>query len=184
MKTIAFIDAAQLRPAIVSSRLNTKKPIDWVKFYNWLADVANIKSGMKTGIHDAHYFDGTSDTNSKDAFHAFLRSQSIQLHFSDTSGKKRECPSCGESYIEIEQKGVDVGIAMHMMHLAFNNAYDQAILVSGDGDFAELVSFIRSVYGKRVIVVGWGNGTAPALASNAYSTLYLEDYKDEFIDGK
>ncbi|MFX5081087.1 NYN domain-containing protein, partial [Acinetobacter baumannii] len=37
------------------------------------------------------------------------------------------------------EKGVDIQIAVDMLRLAFVNAYDIAVLVSGDGDFAEVV---------------------------------------------
>lgn len=57
----------------------------------------------------------------------------------------------GGSIDDYTEKGVDVQIAVDMLELAFVNAYDTAILVSGDGDFAGLVKSIKRL-GKRVEV--------------------------------
>jgi uncharacterized LabA/DUF88 family protein len=47
------------------------------------------------------------------------------------------------------EKGIDVSIAIDMLTLAWNNVYDTAILVSGDGDFAAAVKSVKD-RGKHV----------------------------------
>ncbi len=47
------------------------------------------------------------------------------------------------------EKGVDIKIAVDMLRLAYSNAYDTAILVSGDGDFADAVQAVKDT-GKHV----------------------------------
>ncbi len=47
------------------------------------------------------------------------------------------------------EKGVDVLIAVHLIHEAFRNSYDTAILVSADGDFAPAVRAVQDL-GKVV----------------------------------
>jgi len=47
------------------------------------------------------------------------------------------------------EKGIDVSIAIDMLTLAWNNVYDTAILVSGDGDFAAAVKSVKDK-GKHV----------------------------------
>lgn len=49
----------------------------------------------------------------------------------------------------VVEKGVDVKLAVDMFRLAHNNAYDTAILVSGDGDFADAIEVIKDL-GKHV----------------------------------
>jgi uncharacterized LabA/DUF88 family protein len=49
------------------------------------------------------------------------------------------------------EKGVDIQVAVDMLQLAFNKAYDTAILVSGDGDFASVVQAVKG-FGRRMEV--------------------------------
>lgn len=58
-------------------------------------------------------------------------------------GRLEKRPS---GYIE---KGIDINIAVDMLKLAINNAYDTAILVSSDGDFAPVIEAVKE-WGKHV----------------------------------
>ena len=49
------------------------------------------------------------------------------------------------------EKKVDIKIAIDMISLAYENSYDTAILVSGDGDFIPIVKKIKEL-GKNVEV--------------------------------
>ena len=49
------------------------------------------------------------------------------------------------------EKGVDIAIAVDMLSMATHNAYDTAILVSSDGDFAKAVLAVCDL-GKHVEV--------------------------------
>jgi uncharacterized LabA/DUF88 family protein len=63
-----------------------------------------------------------------------------------------ECPKCQEAfeYNVYTQKGVDTRIAVDMVTLAVRDAYDTAILISGDSDLAEAVNYIREQTNKTV----------------------------------
>ncbi len=47
------------------------------------------------------------------------------------------------------EKGVDVKLTTDVLSLAWKNAYDTAILVTGDGDFADMVEAVKEM-GKHV----------------------------------
>jgi uncharacterized LabA/DUF88 family protein len=76
------------------------------------------------------------------------------------------------------QKGVDVRIATDMLMLAARNAYDVAILVSGDEDLVEVVREIKYL-GKRVEIVAFRKGVSENLELEADSMWYLEDIWEE-----
>ena len=58
--------------------------------------------------------------------------------------------------IHYSVKEDDIGIAVNMVKLAFNNAYDTAILVSTDGDFVPAIKAVKET-GKKVENVGFIN---------------------------
>lgn len=60
------------------------------------------------------------------------------------------------------QKGVDVLLALDMLRFGVKGNYDTAILVSGDGDFADIVRMIKDE-GRKVEVVTFPGTRAHAL---------------------
>ena len=67
-----------------------------------------------------------------------------------------------------------------MLLLAFNNAYDTAILVSGDADFVEAVKSIKSM-GKRVEVAMFSHIVSEELKRNADAFIPLERMMDRIV---
>lgn len=50
-----------------------------------------------------------------------------------------------------EEKGTDINLATHMLAKGFQNAYDIAILVSGDTDYIKVVETLHNI-GKTVVI--------------------------------
>jgi uncharacterized LabA/DUF88 family protein len=60
---------------------------------------------------------------------------------------------------ETRQKGVDSLIAIDMITKAYENQYDEAILLAGDSDFLEIVKSVKSI-GPVVSGVYFENNTS------------------------
>ena len=60
------------------------------------------------------------------------------------------------------EKGIDVALAVEALALAYQDAYDSALLVSGDGDYVELVEGIKRT-GKHVECAMFKNQSAGIL---------------------
>lgn len=75
----------------------------------------------------------------------------------------------------------DISIAVDMLKLAFNNAYDTAILVSTDGDFVPAVKAVKEL-GKKAENVGFENKFSWHLKQTCdkFSVLKKEDLNDCF----
>jgi uncharacterized LabA/DUF88 family protein len=180
MKTVAFIDAAQFRPAIVNQRLQiaSGKRFDWSRFRRLMDDV------MGEPVFDVHYFDCVRDAPGagREAFHQFLRNNlAFQLHFSEIKEKRRTCAVCRHAWTDPESKGIEVGIAVQMLKLAFNGGFEQALLCSGDGDLSHLGKELRDTLGKRLTILGWHNSVSPSMRDAAYKVVYLDDYRSQII---
>lgn len=60
------------------------------------------------------------------------------------------CPHCGEQMIGTVEKGIDTAIVTDIISLAWEGAWDVAILVTSDRDFIPGVEFLTTK-GRRVI---------------------------------
>ncbi|NPB05659.1 MAG: NYN domain-containing protein [Aquificae bacterium] len=78
------------------------------------------------------------------------------------------------------EKEVDIMLATDMLALAFRNAYDTAILVSGDSDFCYTVETIQDL-GKRVINATFKRNSSPLLRAVSDEVIILDDYLDLII---
>ena len=77
--------------------------------------------------------------------------------------------SRGEITVE---KGVDIMIATDILKYAWNNSYDVAILVSGDGDFAYAVQSAKDS-GAQIEVAAFPSNLSSELANSADYTKIL-----------
>jgi uncharacterized LabA/DUF88 family protein len=64
------------------------------------------------------------------------------------------------------EKGIDVAIAVEALSLAHLGAYDRCLLVSGDGDYVELVEAIKR-HGQHVECAMFKNQSAGVLLEHA-----------------
>jgi len=79
------------------------------------------------------------------------------------------------------QKGIDILIAVDMVTQALWNYYDTGILVSGDGDFAPVLSSIKNA-GKHVENVSFDSASSKSLveSSDLFILLTRQDLEDCF----
>ena len=75
------------------------------------------------------------------------------------------------------EKGVDVALATQMLSLGFFNAYDVAILASGDSDFVGAVQQLK-ILGKTVEVAAFECGLGRDLRLSADKVIILDDLAD------
>ena len=74
------------------------------------------------------------------------------------------------------EKGVDIMLATDLLHYAWDNLYDAAILVSGDGDFSYAVQAVKNM-GKHVEVAAFPANLSGELAQVADNrVLFTPEY--------
>jgi len=86
---------------------------------------------------------------------------------------------------EIHQKGVDVLLAIDLVHLAHEDAYDIAVILSGDTDLMEAVKLIKSL-GKIAVIVSYHTPGNPRMSNisdlmNAGKFINLKDFTNKEI---
>ena len=77
----------------------------------------------------------------------------LEIHYGRFIPKEARCRSCGATWTTYEEKMTDVNISVELLGDAQDDAFDTAIVVSGDGDLSGPVRAVRRRYpDKRVIV--------------------------------
>lgn len=83
------------------------------------------------------------------------------------------CPECSAGYVRYPEKGVDSAILVDLLTLAWEDAYDVAILVSSDADLVPGVDRIQE-RGLKVINATWTN-QGHHLAKASWGSFRLDD---------
>ncbi len=83
--------------------------------------------------------------------------------------------------VEYIVKGDDIHIGVDMVKFAYNDAYDTAILVSGDGDFYPAVDAVKDK-GKRVENAYFRANHSFLLRQKCDRSIRMDDFIEECLD--
>ncbi len=161
-KVAIFIDGSNLYKGLVSEVASDYR-LDFVRFIELLV------AGRK--LLRAYYYNAPlppEDPAAK-AHQSFLNYLRRVPYVSVRLGRLERR---GEGFVE---KGVDIQIAVDMLRLAYARAFDVAILVSGDGDFAEVVRVIQDM-GMQVENTTFHALSSYRLAQQADRFYALDDF--------
>ena len=116
-------------------------------------------------------------------FGVLSRTPYLEVRLGKLVRRRTTCRSCGAVEDRWTEKGVDMRIGIDMLSAASKGHYGTAILVSGDGDFAEAVQAVKDL-GKHVEVASFPRGRADALvqAADMYRNLTPEDMARFFVN--
>jgi uncharacterized LabA/DUF88 family protein len=171
-KTICFIDNAN----IFHGQQDAGWRIDWEKFIKYLDEDGEV--------WQTYFFASEHDPplSAETSFYHFLKEHlRWEVSVYKLGRKTISCESCNHRHTLPAEKGVDVGLAIKMLMLGVNQAYDTAVLVAGDRDYLEAVTFIKGL-GRRVEVVSWRDGLSDALAAESSApVIHLDDLRERII---
>lgn len=145
---------------------------DWQKLPRWLVEEAARKCTISSpSFEGAHVYMSYDPLNPNDqglkrwALTWLDRQPGVQVVLKERYPKDPpRCPSCHNviaaspccnvSLAGTVEKGVDTAIATDMIRLAWEQAYDVAVLVSSDRDLVPAVEFI-DLRGRKVVQAGF-----------------------------
>ncbi len=85
------------------------------------------------------------------------------------------CHKCGHTYVTHHEKMTDVNISVELMSDSYEDRFDMALLVTGDGDLVGPVKAVRRLFkDKRVICVFPPGRSSKALRKAANAHLHIE----------
>jgi len=159
-------------------------PIDFVKLSQWL--ITQVDGSRLWG---AYYYTGveTKTSEGNDANQRLVlflkdleRLPGFFVYQFPRQSCQRRCKTCGDTISYSREKEVDTTMVADMFRLAAVNAFDVAILISGDGDHAPAVEGVRAL-GKQVYVATWKtHGLSPRTRNAAYDHIDLHQGLNEF----
>ena len=147
-----FIDGFNVYHAIDTPRLCKYK---WLNY--WVLAKQFLR-GRDT-LTDVLYFTAYPPWNpAKRHRHECLVSaneaQGVKAVLGEFRRTKKKCRAkCKKSYLTFEEKRTDVNIAIHLFQNAVIDAYDKAVLVSGDSDIIPSVQAVQKTFQKKELSV-------------------------------
>jgi uncharacterized LabA/DUF88 family protein len=153
--TFVYIDGANLHKGIED--LGWK--MDYFRFHSWLR--------QKYAVDRAYLFIGLIP-KFKDLY-AMLQEAGFVLVFKETTydGNGKAKGNC------------DADLVLHVMKDIFEKNCDQAIIVSGDGDYAGTVSFLQSKKALRVVLAPNSEKCSILLKRTQAPITFLSELKEK-----
>lgn len=134
--------------AMCSALLNPENEIRAIKYFT--AHVSGSDADPEKAIHQQLYIRALRRmTPEVEVILGQFRSHQVRKRLV-------EPPAQGSKYALVHdrtEKGSDVNLAVHLVCDAWLNAYDCAIVVSGDSDLAESIKLVRKHHKKKVVGV-------------------------------
>jgi uncharacterized LabA/DUF88 family protein len=156
--------------------------IEWHKISSGQVDFAKLLLCIERlcdgSIDEAYCFDATENGRTNPYFSAMqragIRVKLYEFAFEDVYDARRVriVDTSGDPVKRRIQKGVDVGLATHMLESHRRRGWTKLVLAAADADFAEPVQRLVEIYGVELTILG-----IPEKASYA-----LQPYATRFID--
>jgi uncharacterized LabA/DUF88 family protein len=159
--------------------------VDFVKLSQWL-----VRKAGGSRLWGAYYYTGietgeAASHESQRRLVTFLDQLEFLpgffVHRFPRKARQRRCEKCGDIARYTQEKEVDTTMVADMLRLAAVDAFDAAVLVSGDSDHAPAVEGVRTL-GKQVYVATWGKeGLSPRTRKAAFDHIDLKDGLAVFV---
>lgn len=154
-----FIDGLNLWHAL--DYLEKATDHDRYHKYKWI-NLAKLASCYVVNKNDTivavEYFTAliTWDTAKLARHKIFIKAQEnegVRITYGGFKRKDVRCKLCNKTFPTAEEKQTDVNIALRLYQLAVQDAYDKAIIISGDTDLLAGVKFVRGDFPSKQIGV-------------------------------
>ncbi len=154
MTVMAFIDAGYLIAAARRvRRTDGRLLIDGDELWSWAEHTWVARQGshlVRAYVYDAAFSPEHPGFAEQRLYFDDLASRTmIRLRLGHLAER-----GAGTGRSRFEQKGVDTLMVLDLVRMAQQRAFDAALIVAGDRDFAEALRVVADDYSRRVVVMG------------------------------
>ncbi|PYN61130.1 MAG: hypothetical protein DMD90_24240 [Candidatus Rokuibacteriota bacterium] len=173
MKICVFIDGQNFYRSLL--RFDEALRVDYDKLARWITQAVG---GSPATFAGAYYYVGVS-ADAPALVEGFLKGLELRPgYFVKREPRVRRsgrCSACGATYEYTTEKRVDTRLVADLIQLAANDAFDAAVLVSGDEDFVPAVEAVNAL-GKQVWVATWSaDELSKDLRVRCFGEVHLSD---------
>lgn len=150
-RVMIFIDGSNLYH-IVKSLIRDKKPNDF-NFRKFIKEILGERKLVRVYYYNCP-LDISRDLDAYVKQQKFFEKLKKIQNFNLIICRMQKVKVDGKTIYQVKED--DIHLAVDMVKLAYNNAYDTAVLVSSDGDFVPAVKAVKEK-GKEVENIGFEN---------------------------
>ena len=156
--------------------------VDYDELARWVVHKAG---GADARLSGAYYYTGYSENS---GLGRFLKGLELRMGFfvrrEPVVERVSQCSHCGGELVSRVEKRVDTRLVAEMVQYAAVDAYDRAVVFSGDEDLVPALDAVAAL-GKQVLVASWGeNALSSVLRVHSFGHLDLTEGSDEFVTGR
>ncbi len=163
-RVVVFVDGFNLYHAIddLDRNATTKRHTNAKHYLTWL-DILSLSKALIHPKNDelvgGYYFSAYAGWINQDAqerhrdYVAALKSTGVIPVMGTFKKKPRNCPNCKHQWDGHEEKESDVNLAVFLVKLAYEDAFDKAIIFTADTDLAPAIRLVREAFPKKEIRV-------------------------------
>ncbi|NGX32747.1 MAG: 6-hydroxy-3-succinoylpyridine 3-monooxygenase HspA [Candidatus Anoxychlamydiales bacterium] len=150
-RVISFIDGFNLYHAI--NNLN-QSHLKWLNLHSLSKTFIKSKSEILSKVF---YFSAWVNHRNKAAQYRqkcyvnALKIMGVNTILGHFKRKDRKCPKCFSKWTGHEEKETDVNIALYLLDLAYQDAFDRAVIISNDSDLAPAIRLVKKLFPKKCI---------------------------------
>ena len=172
-RVVAYIDGFNFYHGLMEAKLGTSRWLD-------LSAMCRKLLSAQQHLDLVRYF--TTRIRNNSAKHdrqntyidALTAHGGVRIDYGHFLSRPARCRSCGATWRRNEEKKTDVNIAVRLLEDAYDDLFDVAIVISGDGDLAPPIEAVhRRCPSKKVIVAHPPKRPSAELASVAHAAFHI-----------
>jgi uncharacterized LabA/DUF88 family protein len=150
-RVYAYIDGFNLYHSIIELKTPNKNRLKWL-------DIRALCSLFTKGdLREVYYFSAkfkSADTSKllrQERFIAATKNCGASVILGKFKRKHLTCKVCGAKYETLEEKESDINIAIAMLQHAFEDKFDEALLLTADTDLVSTIKKIKELFPRKQI---------------------------------